>query len=92
MNRNLKSPKTNPVCVLLWQDAAYSYEKEIPKQFPAPQLTAGFIVVSTDKYTNIATNVNYNQKSNNFYPADGFVIPEKIIIEFKKIGKLNLNK
>jgi len=84
-----KKQKKNPVCATWWRDAAYSYDKNIPKEMPPIQATTGFVVSTTKKFTNIATNVNYNQKLNSLWPVDGFVIPEKAIFKFKKIGWLN---
>lgn len=83
-----KLKKKNPVCVVYWRDAAYSYQKKLPSQNPPLQVTSGFVVVSADAFTNIAVNVNYNQKDDTLWPVDGFVIPEKAIIKFKRIGWL----
>ena len=76
--------KKNPVCVIWWRDAAYSYNKNFPEKMPPMQVTTGFIVSTTKKFTNIATNVNYNPKSNSLWPIDGFVIPEKVIKNSEK--------
>ncbi|MEK9177932.1 MAG: hypothetical protein AAB777_02305 [Patescibacteria group bacterium] len=81
--------KKNPVCTILWRDAAYTFEPEIPKELPKPRLTTGFIIKTNDEYTFIATNVSYDKKTGEMSPVDGFVIPEKAIIEFKKIGNYN---
>lgn len=86
---NKKKRKNLPVCALWWWDAAYSYEENLPDELPLPQLTTGFIVVATDDYTNIATNVRYDQKDGAIWPIDGLVVPEKATIEFKKIGLLH---
>ena len=75
----------NPICTILWRDAAYTFEKEIPSSFPNPRLTAGFVIETTDEYTFLATNVSYSSDGQ-LSPVDGFVIPTKAIIEFKKIG------
>jgi hypothetical protein len=79
----------NPICSILWQDAAYSFENKLPKELPRPRLTTGFIIEANDDYTFIATNVGYNKETGELSPVDGFVIPEKAIIEFKKIGNYN---
>ena len=79
----------NPVCIIRWMDAAYSYEEKLPDAIPEEQLTAGFIVEATDDYTNIATNVGYNPGTTELHRVDGIVIPEKTIIEFRRIGNLN---
>ena len=91
MKKQKVKPK-NPVCVLYWHDAAYIYEKELPTFPPPLQVTAGFIVVATNKYTNISTNVNYNRTTGGLWPVDGFVIPDKAIVKFRKIGWLNAKK
>lgn len=78
--------KPNPVCTILWQDAAYTFDKELPEALPAPRLTTGFIIETNDEYTLIATNVAYNNETGEITPVDGFVILEKAILEFKKIG------
>lgn len=77
------------VCAVWWQDAAYSYMDEMPDNLPGPELTTGFILVSNDYFINIATNVNYNEKDDSFYPVDGFIIPKKTIIKLKEIGLLH---
>ena len=84
-NKNSK----NPVCAILWQDAAYAYSKEFPKELPSLRLTTGFIIHENDEFINTAVNVEYNQKTGVLHPIDGFMIPKKVIIEFKKIGFLN---
>lgn len=80
-----KKKEKNPICAIWWRDAAYSYEKELPKEAPPVQVTTGFVVVATDEFTNISFNANYNLKENTLWPVDGFVIPERAIIKFKKI-------
>lgn len=81
--------KHNPICTILWKDAAYTYEQIMPKKFPQPQLTTGFIVETNDEFTFIATNVSYNQETREISAVDGLIIPRKAIIEFKKIGNYN---
>lgn len=89
MKKVCKKIKKNPVCIILWRDAAYSYNKKFPEKMPPIQVTTGFVVSAKKNFTNIATNVNYNPKTNSLWPVDGFVVPEKAIIKFKKIGWLN---
>ncbi|MEK7635728.1 MAG: hypothetical protein AAB405_01400 [Patescibacteria group bacterium] len=84
-NQNAK----NPVCTILWQDAAYSYSKEFSKELPSLRLTTGFIIVANDEFINIAVNVEYNQETGVLRPIDGFLIPKGVIVEFKKIGFFN---
>jgi len=81
--------KKNPVCTILWRDASYSFFTEAPLDLPLPQLTTGFIIQTNDEFTFIATNVEYNKNTRILHPIDGFIIPEKAIIEFKKIGNYN---
>jgi hypothetical protein len=83
-----ESKKRNPVCVIYWWDAAYSHNKNVPKEAPQLQVTTGFIIFSSDDYANIATNVNYDRETKTLHPVDGFVIPQKAIVEFRKIGYL----
>lgn len=73
----------NPICTILWQDAAYTFEEKMPIEPPLPQLTAGFIIKSDDEKTFIATNVKYDSKSRSLKPIDGLIIPEKSIIKFQ---------
>lgn len=86
--RMIFQKKKNPVCVIWWRDAAYSYEKELPKEVPPIQTTTGFIIVATNEFTNIAVNTNYNLNENTLWPIDGFVVPKRAIVKFKKIGWL----
>lgn len=83
--------KKNPVCTILWWDAAYTFEPEIPKKLPQPKLTAGFILRANNQYTFIATNVAYDKNTNALSAVDGFIIPEKVILEFRKIGNYDGN-
>ena len=81
--------KKNPVCTILWRDAGYTFDKKVPLEYPRPQLTTGFIIETNKEYTFIATNVEYEKKTGKIYPVDGFIIPGKSIIEFKKIENYN---
>ena len=85
----IKSKFKNPICIILWRDAFYAFTKNIPKYSPPLQLTAGFIISTNKKFTNIATNVSYNQKTGELRQVEGFLIPNKVIVEFRKIGDLN---
>ena len=84
-----KKVRKNPVCAIYWQDAAFAYTKEMPPTNQPTQLTIGFIISTNRSFTNIATNVNYNLKTGELWPVDGFVIPNKAIIKFKKLRNLN---
>jgi len=85
----LKNKFKNPVCIIIWRDAFYAFTKRFPKELPPLQLTAGFIIDSNDKFTNIAMNVHYNQKTGGIQTVDGFLIPKGAKIEFRRIGNLN---
>jgi len=80
--------KKNPVCTILWQDAAFSFDKKKPLEIPAPNLTTGFIIEANDNFTFIATNVHYSN-SDKLIPIDGLIIPEKATLEFRVIGNYN---
>lgn len=81
--------KRNPVCRILWRSAVYTFEPKAPTNLPQPQLTMGFILETNNTYTFIATNVRYDKDTGNMSPVDGFIIPEKAIIEFKRIANYN---
>ncbi len=81
--------KKNPICTILWTDAAYSFESKLPEETPHPHLTSGFVIETNDLFTFIATNVSYNKETSMITPIDGMVIPSKAIIEFRKIGNYN---
>ncbi len=78
--------KKNPVCTILWSDAAYSYDTEPDPTTPTPCLTTGFIFETNEQYTFIATNVKYDKDTGILTAVDGLIIPEKAILEFKRIG------
>ena len=82
----------NPICAILWQDASYTFEKTLPSKMPLPRLTVGFIVSANKDFTHIATNIEYDAEKEKIYPVDGFLIPEKTIIKFKKIGYFRDNE
>jgi len=79
--------KKHSICTILWNDASYSFEKELPKNLPDPRLTVGLIISNNDECVFIATNVSYDQKTGDIAPVDGFVIPKGTIIEMKEITK-----
>jgi hypothetical protein len=58
----------------------------MPKEAPSAQHTTGFIVSTNASFTMIATNVTRDQRTGALSPVDGFVVPEKAIVRFKKIG------
>lgn len=79
----------NPICTLLWREAAYSFQKNLPDEPLLPRLTTGFMIATNNSFTHIATNVRYDCVTGKLQPIDGFFIPNKNIIEFKKIGYYN---
>lgn len=81
--------KKNPTYAILWRDAAYTFESVIPTVLPNPRLTMGFIIEKNNQYTFISTNVSYSKETGEMLPVDGFIIPEKAIIECKLIGNYN---
>jgi len=85
----MKKFKRNPVCAILWRDAAYSFEERLPKEPPLPELTLGFIVDTNKTFTHIATSVAYDTSVHTLQKRDGILIPEKTIISFRKIGDYN---
>lgn len=76
------------VYAVYWQDAAYSFQKSLPKKNPNLEITTGLVISQNKKLINIATNVNYNPKEGTFIAKDGFLIPRKTILKIKKIGNL----
>lgn len=89
LRRTKKSAKKNPVCVIFWRDAVNTERKVLPKEKPPLQATTGFIIKATNEYINIATNVRFDSTTKKMWPIDGFVIPKKTVVKFKKIGFLN---
>lgn len=88
----MKSSKRNPVCAILWRDAAYSFEEELPEELPLPELTLGFIVDTNETFTHIATSVAYDTNIHALQRRDGILIPKKAIINFRKIDDYNEQK
>ena len=79
----------NPICAILWMDAAYTTTKKLPKELPLPQLTVGFIISTNEEFTNIAMNVKYDSRTGRLWPVDGLIIPKKTTIKFTKLTNLN---
>jgi len=84
-----KTKIRNPVCAILWMDATYTTEKELPKELPQAQLTVGFIISTNKEFTNIAMNVDYDPLTRHLWPVDGLIIPRGAEIKFKKLTFLN---
>jgi len=88
LRANAKHSK-NPICAIVWHDAAYSYSKKLPKKVPGSQLTTGFIISVNKKFINIATNVAYDESTKKISAVDGFIIPITARKEFRKIAYFN---
>ena len=84
-----KTKIKNPVCAILWMDATYTTEKELPKELPQAQLTVGFIISTNKEFTNIAMNVDYDPLTRHLWPVDGLIIPKKAKMKFIKLANLN---
>lgn len=82
----------NPVCAILWRDAAHSFEERLPEELPLPQLALGFVVDTNETFTHIATSVAYDTSTHTLQARDGILIPKKTIISFRKIGDYNEQK
>lgn len=82
----IKNTHKNPIVAVLWQDAAYSFENKLPDSPPLPKLSVGFVIETNEKFLNLATNVQYDKKTKELVPVDGFLIPQGTILDFKKIG------
>lgn len=76
------------IYAVYWQDAAYSFQKSLPKKIPNLEITTGLILSQNKKLINIATNVDHNPQKGTFIAKDGFLIPRKTISKIKKIGNL----
>lgn len=92
----MKVSNKDIVCAVAWLDASYVFSKKLPKHPPQPQITVGFLVEDMDSYLNIATNIRFDPKTKISWPIDGFIIPKKTILEFKKLvdmkNTLNVSK
>lgn len=75
--------------IILWRDAAYSFKKAMPRRFPLPQLTTGFVYKDTKDYILLATNIGKDQNGK-IRPLDGFLIPKAFIIGAEKIRVKNI--
>lgn len=67
---------------IIWQDAAYTYEKELPKDSPGIDKTIGYLIEDNDEYVNIS--ISLKKDENGEFYSDGFVIPKKAVISMKK--------
>lgn len=72
--------------IVEWQDAAYSFEKELPPYPPIPNTTYGLIVEDTSEHINIATNVHIDSKNNWITLVDGFLIPKQAILKIEDLS------
>lgn len=72
--------------IVEWQDAAYSFEKELPPSFPISNTTYGLIVEDTPEHINIATNVKIDSRNNWVTLVDGFLIPKQAILKIQNLS------
>lgn len=78
----------NPVCLVYWRDASYTFNKKIPENIPTENITCGFIISSSEEFINVSSNVSYDSKMDKIVPNDGFIIPKSAVTLFKKVGYL----
>lgn len=79
--------KDAQISMIKWQDAAFSFEESTPSTLPEPKITFGVILREADDHIFIATNLYQNQKTKEFEPVDGMLIPRGVIHEIKHISK-----
>ena len=84
----IKKIFSKKVYAIYWQDAAFSFRKNLPKELPNLEITVGLIISQNKKLINIATNIGYNSKEGTFRAKDGFLIPRKTVSKIKRIGNL----
>lgn len=72
------------LCLVVWRDASYSFSEKLPEYSPPIQVTNGFLLKETEDYINLATNMDFDSKTGDRWPVDGFVIPKKTILKMTK--------
>ncbi|HUX80880.1 MAG TPA: hypothetical protein VMV38_00990 [Candidatus Paceibacterota bacterium] len=75
------------ISMITWQDAAFSFEDSIPATAPEPRVIFGIILHETAKYIFISTEVYRDQKTKEFIPVDGMLIPRGAIREIRHLTK-----
>lgn len=78
------------VQAIKWQDAAYSYDKNVPPAMPEPNITIGLVVSKNPDFVIIANDVHYNKKLEKIAVVEGCLIPRKTIISISNIGMVEL--
>lgn len=75
--------------MILWRDAAYSFEKVMPRHLPPLQLTIGFVYKKTKEYIVVATNIEL-RSGGKIRPLDGFLIPKAFIVSAERVKVKNI--
>jgi len=82
--------KDKSILMLVWQDAAFSNLKKLPKNSPHLQITFGLFIDETKDAINIGMNCHLDPKSKKIVECkDAFLIPKKVIKKIKVLGELN---
>jgi len=82
--------KNKSVLMVVWQDAAFSNFKKIPKGKPSLQMTFGVFLGSTKDALNIGMNCHLDYKTMKFSECrDAFLVPKTVIKEIKIISTIN---
>lgn len=81
MNRIRKKIK---ISIIHWQDAAFSFDKKLPKTLPEPSITFGIIISQSEKIVNIGMNCTYS-KNGKLKVTDGILIPRKAIVKIEHL-------
>jgi hypothetical protein len=86
-----KPIKNKNILMVIWQDAAFSNFKKLPKEMPPLQITFGIFLGGTKKELNIGMNCHLNSKTKKFIDCkDAFLIPKAVIKEIKVIKTINV--
>ena len=92
MNKTInKLIKNKSILMVVWQDAAFSNFKKLPKGMPPLQITFGIFLGETKKELNIGMNCHLDSKTRKFSDCkDAFLIPKAVIKEIKIISTINV--
>lgn len=84
---SMKTKKRQSVYAVLWQDAAFTFLKTLPKKFPPLQLSFGTIIAQTKTSVTVGMNCHFDAARRTITSVkDGFLIPRKAIVAMKRIG------
>lgn len=78
---NSHSLKQYPLCVIEWEDAAYTYEDSIPDTGPGMNRTVGYVVEKNDEHVLIVFNFGDDDSVH----KDGFAIPMKAVTSMHEL-------